>query len=89
MIHILVSDDQKVKVVQIYDTVNISTDLLEIFCMKKYWARLVPRILTKNQEQQFVYNSERNLAIIQRNPNVFFKRNLEFLLKKLKLKYLK
>lgn len=67
-------NDRKVKVRKIADILKISIEcqrniLYEHLHMTKLFARWVSHFLTKYQKQQRVNDSERNLAIFQRNRN--------------------
>jgi|SRR5687768_3191449 len=78
-IHRIVLNDRKVKVSEIADTLHISTErvrniLHEYLDMKKLSARWVPRMLTIDQKQKRVDDSEYCLAYFQRNPSDFLRR---------------
>lgn len=78
-VHRIVLDDRNVKVREIADIVKISTErvrhiLHENLGMKKLSARWVPRLLTIDQKQQRIHDSEHGLALFQRNPTEFLRR---------------
>ena len=78
-IHRIVLNDRKVKVRELADMLKISAErvhhiLHEHLQMKKLCARWVPRLLTIDEKQRRVDDSERNLELFQRNPNEFFRR---------------
>lgn len=78
-VHRIVLNDRKVKVREIADILKISTErvryiLHEYLDMKKLSARWVPRFLTIDQKQQRVDDSERILALFQKNSKDFLRR---------------
>lgn len=78
-IYKIVLEDRKVKVREITNMVNISTErvyniLHEHLQMKKLCARWVPRFLTIDQKQERVDASKRSLEMFQRNKKEFLRR---------------
>lgn len=78
-IHRIVLNDRKVKVGELAETMGMSKErigniLHEHLHMKKLCARWVPRLLTVDQKQHRVIDSERNLDMFRRNPKEFLRR---------------
>ena len=78
-IHDIVLNDPKVKVREISEIVSISTErLVNILrthlCMRKLYARWVPRLLTIDQKRIRVTTSKPNLAYLNYNPKEFLHR---------------
>jgi histone-lysine N-methyltransferase SETMAR len=78
-IHDIVLEDRRVKVREIVNMVNISSErvcniLHEHLCMKKLSARWVPRLLTVDQKRNRVTMSKQCLDKFQRNPSEFLRR---------------
>ena len=75
----IVMDDRKIKVREISEMVNISTGsaftiLRENLGMKKVFSKWVPRLLTMEQKQQRMNDSESCLALFTRNKQDFLRR---------------
>ena len=75
----IVMDDRKLKVREIAKIVNISTRsvstiLNEKLGMKKVFSKWVPRLLTMEQKQQRVDDSESCLSLFTRNKQDFLRR---------------
>ena len=71
-IHDIVLNDPNMKVREIAEIVSISTksvvnSLHKHFCMRKFCARWVPRLLTIDQKCIDVTTAEKNLAYFNRN----------------------
>ena len=78
-VHIIVLGDRKLKLHEIADTLKISegsvfTILHESLGMRKLFSKLVPRLLTPDQKQQRVENSERCLELFKRGKKDFLRR---------------
>lgn len=78
-VHRLVLNDRKIKVRELAEIVGISTErirciLHEHLQFKKLCARWVPRLLTIDQKQQRVDDSEACLEIYKRNQKEFLRR---------------
>lgn len=78
-VHRIVLADRKLKLREIADTLKISegsvfTILHQHLSMRKLCSKWVPRLLTVDQKQQRVDNSERCLELFQRNKKDFFMR---------------
>lgn len=78
-IHLIVLKDRKVKVRELADIMKLSIGsilniLHEHLQMKKLCARWVPRLLTIDQKQHRVSDSEANLELFRRNPKEFLRR---------------
>jgi histone-lysine N-methyltransferase SETMAR len=78
-VHKMVLADRKLKLREIADTLKISegsvfTILHEHLSMRKLCSKWVPRLLTVDQKQQRVDDSERCLELFQRNKKNFFMR---------------
>lgn len=78
-IHRIILDDSKVKVREVADIIQISTErvkniLHEHLDMKKVYAKWVPRSLTIDQKQQRVNDAERGLKLYRLNENDFLNR---------------
>ena len=72
----IVLNDPKVKVREIVDIVSISAEhvvniLHTHLCMRKLFARWVPRLITIHQKRIFVTTLEQNSAYFNRNPKEF------------------
>lgn len=72
-------DDRKVKLQEIADILKISKGtvfniLHEHLGMKKLFSKLVPRLLTMEQKQQRVVESERCLDLFERDKKNFLRR---------------
>jgi [histone H3]-lysine36 N-dimethyltransferase SETMAR len=75
----LVAGDRKLKLRELADMVNISSErvyniLHNHLNMRKLCARWVPRVLTNDQKRERVECSEVNLSMIKRNRSEFFRR---------------
>ena len=73
----IVSNDPKVKLLEIAEIVSISTEhvvniLHTHLYMRKLCTRWVPRLLTIDQKRIRMSTSEQNLAYFNRNPKEFF-----------------
>ena len=71
--------DRKLKLRETADTLkipegNVFTNLHEHLSMRKLCSKWVPRLLTVDQKQQRVDDSERCLELFQRNTKDFFMR---------------
>lgn len=78
-VHQMVTKDHRIKVREIAETLKISkgsvgTILHKHLFMKKLCARWVPRLLSDEQKQHRIDDSEWNLAMFKRNPNEFIRR---------------
>jgi len=78
-IHNLVLEDRRLKVRELAESVNISTErvfhvLHEILCMRKLSARWVPRLLSVDNKRDRLNISTTCLALLQRNRTDFFSR---------------
>ena len=78
-IHGIVLNDPKVKVREIAEIVSISTErvvniLHTHLCMRRLFARWVPRFLTIDQKRIRVTTSEQNLAYFNHNPKESLRR---------------
>ena len=78
-IHDIVLDDPKVNVHEIVEIVTMATEpvvniLHTHLCMRKLFARWVPRLLTIDQKRIHVTTSERNSTYFNRNPKEFLRR---------------
>ena len=79
----IVLKDRKIKLSEIAVIVHISKErighiLREHLSMKKLSARSVPRLLTIDQKQQRVDDSEHDLVLLKRNPWDFFSSICDF-----------
>lgn len=77
--HDLVLEDRRLKVREIVERLNISTErvhhiLTEELAMKKLSARWVPRLLTVDNKRLRERDSEACLNMFRRNPKNFFQR---------------
>jgi hypothetical protein len=77
--HKIILNYRKVKLIEIAETVKISKERVghivhEFLDMQKLCAKCVPRVLTIDQNQQRVNDSEQCLAIFNRNKDEFFRR---------------
>ena len=75
-IHDIVLNEPKVKVREIAEIVSISTErvvniLHSHLCMRKLYAKWVPRLLPIYQKCIPVTTSGQNLAYFNRNPKIF------------------
>jgi [histone H3]-lysine36 N-dimethyltransferase SETMAR len=68
----IILNDRKVKLIEIAETLKISKE--RVLDMRKLYAKWVPHVLTIDQKQQRVDDSEQCLAIFNRNK--FFRRNI-------------
>jgi hypothetical protein len=71
-------NDRKVKLIEIAETLKISKKCVEHIVheyleMQKLCAKRLPRVLTIDQNQQCVDDSEQCLAIFNRNKDEFFR----------------
>lgn len=78
-VHKIVLENRKVKLQEIADTINISKErvgfiLHEHLSMRKLFSKWVPRLLTVDQKQQRVDDSEECLELFRRNKKDFFMR---------------
>lgn len=78
-IHKIVLADRKVKLQEIADTLKISKErvghiLHEHLGMRKMFSKWVPRVLTVDQKQQRIDDSERCLEIFKRDKKDFLRR---------------
>lgn len=78
-IHKMILDNRKVKLMEIAETLKISKERVghivhQYLDMRKLCAKWVPRVLTIDQKQQRVVDSEQCLAIYNRNKAEFFRR---------------
>ncbi|XP_055310682.1 protein GVQW3-like, partial [Sitodiplosis mosellana] len=78
-VHKIVLADRKVKLQEIADTLKISkgsvhTILHEHLPMRKLFSKWVPRLLTVDQKQQRVDDSEACLELFRRNEKDFLRR---------------
>ena len=78
-VHKLVISDRKLKLREIAETVKISegsvfTIMHEHLTMRKLFSKWVPRLLTVDQKQQRVDDSEQCLAMFTRNKSDFLRR---------------
>jgi histone-lysine N-methyltransferase SETMAR len=78
-VHRIVLENRKVKLREIADTLKISegsvhTILHERLSMRKLFSKWVPRLLTVDQKQQRVDDSERCLELFMRNKKDFLRR---------------
>jgi hypothetical protein len=74
-------NDRKVKLIEIVGTLNISKKRVEHIVheyldMQKLFAKWLLRLLTIEQNQQRVDDSEQCLAIFNCNKDEFFRRNI-------------
>lgn len=72
-------NDRKVKLIEIAETLKISKGRVghivhEYLGMQKLCAKWVPRVLTVDQKQQRVDDSEECLALFNKNKNEFLRR---------------
>ena len=78
-LHDILLNDPKVKVREIAEILSISIErvvniLHTHLCMRKLWARWVPRLRTIDQKRIRVATLEQNLAYFNRNPKEFLRR---------------
>jgi hypothetical protein len=78
-VHKINLNDRKVKLIEIAETVKISKKCIEHIVheyldMLKLFAKWLPHLLTIDQNQQRVDDSEQCLAIFNRNKDEFFRR---------------
>jgi hypothetical protein len=78
-VHKIILNDRKVKLIEIDETLKISKKRVEHIVhksldMQKLCAKWLPRVLTIDQNQQHVDDSEQCLAIFNRNKDEFFRR---------------
>jgi hypothetical protein len=78
-VHKIILNDRKVKLIQIAKTLKISKKRFEHIVheyldMQKLCAKWVPRMLTIDQNQQRVEDSEQCLATFNHNKDEFFRR---------------
>lgn len=78
-IHRMVMNDRKLKLSEIAEVMYMSKQrvgniLHEFLGMKKLNARWVPRLLTPDQKERRVIDSEHCLAVYNRDPNEFLRR---------------
>jgi hypothetical protein len=71
-------NDRKVKLIELAETLKISKKCVghivhEYLNMLKLFAKWLPRLLTIDQNQHLVDDSEQCLAIFNRNKDVFFR----------------
>ena len=77
-IHDIVLNDPKVKVCEIAEIASISNErvvniLHAHLCMRKLFARWVPRLFASDQKHIRVITSELNLAYFNRNSKEFLR----------------
>jgi hypothetical protein len=77
--HKIILNNRKVKLIEIAQTLKISKEHVgyivhEYLDMQKLCAKWLPRVLTIDQNQQRVDDSEQCLAILNRNKDEFFRR---------------
>ena len=75
-VHKLVISDRKLKLRETAETIRISEDSVftiihEHLTMRKLFSKWVSRLLTVDQKQQHVDDSEQCLAILKRNKSDF------------------
>uniref|UniRef100_A0A6M2DR05 Putative histone-lysine n-methyltransferase setmar-like protein n=1 Tax=Xenopsylla cheopis TaxID=163159 RepID=A0A6M2DR05_XENCH len=78
-IHKIIFDDRKVTLIEIAETLKISSERVhhiihEYLGMRKLCAKWMPRELTIDQKQQRVHYSEQCLKLINRNVAEFYRR---------------
>jgi hypothetical protein len=78
-VHKIILNDREVKLIEIAETLMISKERVghivhEYLDMRKLCAKWVPRVLTIDQNQQRVDDSEQCLAIFYHNKDEFFRR---------------
>jgi hypothetical protein len=78
-VHKMILNDRKVNLIEIAETLKISKKRVghivhEYLDMQKLCAKWQPRVLTIDQNQQRVHDSEQCLAIFNRNKDEFFRR---------------
>jgi hypothetical protein len=78
-VHNKILNDRKVKLIEIAETLKIAKKRVEHIVheyldMRKLCAKWLPRMLTIDQNQQRVDDSEQCLAIFNRNKDEFFRR---------------
>jgi hypothetical protein len=83
-VHKIILNDRKMKLIEKAETLNISKERVghivhEYLDMQKLCAKWVPRVLTIDQKQQRIDDSEPCLAIFNRNKDEFFRRYLEWM----------
>jgi hypothetical protein len=79
-VHKIILNDRKVKLIEIAETLKILKQRVghivhEYLDMRKLCAKWVPRVLTIDQKQQRVDDSEQCLAIFNRNkdnPSIYY-----------------
>ncbi|QQP42126.1 Putative DD34D transposase, partial [Caligus rogercresseyi] len=81
IIHKMILNDRKVKLIQIAETLKISKKRVghivhEYLDMRKLCAKWVPRELTIDQKQRRIDDSEQCLKLFNRNQSEFLRRNV-------------